>query len=75
MAAQSGGQVPGHDPRAAERGLEPHGPVIEVQARILIGQIRPGPLVHLRGQLGQVPQVHPGGHGGQQDLVGGLPRL
>ena len=35
-AAHSGGEIPGQDPGAAERGLQPHCPVLEHRARAVI---------------------------------------
>ena len=57
------GQVPRQDTRAAERGHQPERPVLQPAVGVLIGQVRPGPLVELRGQRGQAPQVHPGVRG------------
>jgi len=65
-------EITGQDPGAAERGLQPHRAVVEVPGRVLIGKAGPGPLVHLPGELGQVPQPHPGGRRGEQDLLGRL---
>ena len=53
------GQVTGHHAGAGEGGHQPHRAVLERLGGILIGQLRPGPLVDLGGQPGQVPQVHP----------------
>ena len=47
----------------------------EVPARVLIGQVAAGPLVHLRGQRGQLLQPQPRRRGGQEDLVGVVPVL
>ena len=64
-------QLTGHHPGAAERGLQPDRAVLEGPGRVLVRQVRAGPLVHLRGQPGQVPQVHPRLGGRQQDRVRG----
>ena len=53
------GQVPGQHPGAAEGGLQPHPPVGEPARRVLIGQVTPGPLVHLREQRRQARQPQP----------------
>ena len=65
------GEVAVQDSRTLERGLQPDGAILERPGRILVRQVGSGPLVHLRGQPGQIPQVHPGLSGGQQDRVGG----
>jgi hypothetical protein len=64
-------QVPVQHPGALEGRLQGNGPVLEPLRRIFIGQVAPGPLVQLRGQPGQIPQVHPCLRCGQQDRVGG----
>ena len=69
------GQVPGQHPRTLERGLQPDGPVLQRPVRILIGQVGPGPLVHLGDQRGQVRQPQPGRRRRDQQLVGLLPVL
>ena len=47
-----GGQVTVHHARAAEGGLQPHAAVLERPRRVLVGQVRAGPLVDLGGQPG-----------------------
>ena len=49
-----GGQVPVHDPGAADRGGQLHLPVRELPPPVLIGQVPPGPDEHLREQARQV---------------------
>ncbi len=62
-------QIPGHHPGAAERGLQPDRPVLEPRPVFIR---RAGLGVHLRGQLGQVPQAQPARRGPDQDRVGGV---
>ena len=61
-------------PGPAERGRQLHAAVGQVPARVLIGQLGPGPLVHLRGQRGQLlhPQPRLCHH---QELIGLVPEL
>ena len=64
------GQVPVENARALEGCLQPHPAIGEVAARVLIRQVGPGPLVHLREQCRQVRQPQPGGRGLHQQLIG-----
>ena len=70
-----GGQVAVQDPGPADRGGQLHLAVRELPARVLIGQIPPGPHVHLREQRRQVRQPQPAGEGGQQLLIRRVPVL
>ena len=71
-----GGQIPGQDPGAAERGLQPHCPVLEHRARaVIVGGIRAGPGLDPGGQRGQVAQVLPAARGGDQDRIGSVPAV
>jgi hypothetical protein len=61
------GQVPPQPPGPADRGLQPHRPVIKpVRAGIGTGA---GPLDHLLRQSGQIRQARAAPGGGQQDPV------
>jgi hypothetical protein len=55
-----GRQVAVQDAGALERGDQPHGPVVEDLAGVLVGGCGPGLLVDLPVQLGQVLQAHAG---------------
>ena len=68
------GEVRRHHPGAAERGLQPHGAVLEPRP-VLIGGTGAGPGLDLGGQLGQVSQAQPAGGGADQDRVGVIPAV
>ena len=68
-----GGQVPVHDPGAADGGGQLHLPVRELPARILIRQVPAGPHEHLREQARQIRQPQASGEGGEQLLVAQVP--
>jgi len=63
------------DPGAADGGGQLHLPVREVPVRVLVGQVPPGPHVHLGEQRRQVGQPQPALEGGQQLLVRRVPVL
>ena len=63
------GQVTAQHPRTVKRGLQPHRPVLKRPARVLIRHIRAGPLIQLRRQPAQIPQVHPRPRRRHQDRV------
>ena len=74
-AAHPAVRSPCSTPGPADRGGQLHLTVGELPARVLIGQVPPGPHVHLREQPGQVRQPQAAGRGRQQLLVRRVPVL
>src|SRR5204863_2021615 len=68
-----GGQVAVQDPGPADRGGQLHLPVRELPPLVLIGDVPPGPDVHLGEQRRQVRQPQPAGERGQQLLTARVP--
>ena len=68
-----GGQVPVHDPGAADGGGQLHLPVRELPARVLIRQVPAGPHEHLREQARQIRQPQASGERGEQLLIAQRP--
>jgi hypothetical protein len=68
-------EIPVHHAGAAECGRQLQGPVAEVPVRVLIRQLGPGPLVHLREQRRQFLQPQSRGRGPEEHLVGVVPVL
>ena len=69
----AGGQVPLQPPGAAERGAQPHRPLLEpVLAGVRAGA---GAFEHFPGQPGQVMLIRAAQHRGQQDAVRVRPQI
>ena len=69
------GQVPVENAGTLEGGHQPHRAVLQRTVRVVIGQLRARPLVHLGEHCGQVPQIQACRGGRDEEFVGLLPEL